>query len=480
MSTEQGSQSARILTFMTVAGIILAAGKGTRMKSELPKGLHRVCGIPMAALVGRALKAAGISRVVVVVGHGGDLMVENLGSSYEFAWQTEQKGTGHAALMTADNFNGSMPDAVIVAPGDTPLLGPDVFQRLVTTHSESGAQCTLASAVLEDASGYGRVVRDDQGPCRIVEDKDATPEEKRIREVNAAIYCFDAPVLFEILPTLSANNAQGEYYLPDVIAMIRERGGLVEAVVFEDRDILRGVNDRWQMAEASKALRVKILRRHALAGVTIVDPDTTYIEPDVEIGIDTMIEPGTILEGNTRIGPGCHLGPNTKIQDSSIGAHCTVLMSHLNEATMLDGARCGPYANLRPGAVLGERAKVGNFVEIKNATLGAKVAVSHLSYIGDGSVGADSNIGAGTIFCNYDGFVKQRIEIGDNVFVGSNTTLVAPLRIGDGSMVAAGSVIVRDVEADALAFGRARQEEKAGWVPDWRQRRQRLKETGGS
>lgn len=463
---------------MTVAGIILAAGKGTRMKSELPKGLHRVCGIPMTALVGRAMKSAGLQRVVVVVGHGGDLMIEALGSGYEYAWQTEQKGTGHATLMTAANFEGTLPDAIIVAPGDTPLLGPEVFERLVAAHKASGALCTLASAVLEDASGYGRVVRDERGPTRIVEDKDASPEEKRLREVNAAIYCFDARTLFEILPNLSNENAQGEYYLPDVISAIREQGGLVEAVVFDDRDILRGVNDRWQMAEASKALRVKILKRHALAGVTIVDPDTTYIEPDVEIGVDTMIEPGTILEGNTTIGSGCHLGPNTKIQDSSIGANCTVLMSHLNEATMLDGARCGPYANLRPGAVLGERAKVGNFVEIKNARLGAKVAVSHLSYIGDGDIGRDSNIGAGTIFCNYDGFVKQRIEIGDNVFVGSNTTLVAPLKIGHGSMVAAGSVIVRDVEPDALAFGRARQEEKAGWVPDWRRRRQALRETG--
>lgn len=460
---------------MTVAGIILAAGKGTRMNSELPKGLHRVCGIPMTALVGRAMKAAGIDRVVVVVGHGGDLMIGALGDCYEFAWQTEQKGTGHATLMTAETFMGDMPDAVIVAPGDTPLVGPEVFRRLVATHAQSGAQCTLASAVLEDPRGYGRVVRDERGPYRIVEDKDASAEEKRLHEVNAAIYCFDAPLLFDILPTLSADNAQGEYYLPDVIAAIRDRDGIVEAVVFDDRDILRGVNDRWQMAEASKALRVKILKGHALAGVTIVDPDTTYIEPDVQIGVDTMIEPGTILEGNTSIGVGCHLGPNTKIQDSTVGSHCTVLMSHLNEATMLDGARCGPYANLRPGAILGERAKVGNFVEVKNATLGANVAVSHLSYIGDGSVGPDSNIGAGTIFCNYDGFVKQRIEIGEQVFVGSNTTLVAPLKIGDGAMVAAGSVIVRDVSSDALALGRARQEEKEGWVPDWRRRRQERK-----
>ncbi len=462
---------------MTVAGIILAAGKGTRMKSDLPKGLHRVCGVPMVALVGRALQAAGVQRRVVVVGHGGDLMMETLGEAYEYAWQLEQKGTGHAALMTTECFANDMPDAIIVAPGDTPLLSAGVFQKLIGHHHATGAQCTLASAILDDASGYGRVVRDAHGPCRIVEHKDATDEERQIGEVNAAIYIFDARLLYELLPTLNSNNSQGEYYLTDVISAMRARAAKVEAVVFEDRDILRGVNDRWQLAEASKALRLKILKQHAVAGVTIIDPDTTYIEPDVEIGEDSMIEPGTILEGNTRIGRKCHIGPNTKIQDSSIGDGCVVLMSHLNEATMLDGARCGPYSNLRPGAILGEAAKIGNFVEVKNATLGAKVAVSHLSYIGDGRVGANTNIGAGTIFCNYDGFIKNLTEIGEDVFVGSNSTLVAPLKIGDGAMIAAGSVITQDVAGDSLAFGRARQEEKNGWVAQWRQRRQQEKES---
>ncbi len=462
---------------MTVAAIILAAGKGTRMKSDLPKGLHRVCGVPMVALVGRALLSAGVTRRVVVVGHGGDLMIETLGADYEYAWQHEQKGTGHAALMTTDCFSDCMPDAIIVAPGDTPMLSAGVFQKLIGHHQATGAQCTLASAILEDASGYGRVIRDSQGPCRIVEHKDATDDEKHIGEVNAAIYVFDARLLYEILPTINSNNSQGEYYLTDMVAALRARGAKVEAVVFEDRDILRGVNDRWQLAEASKALRLKILKQHAVSGVTIVDPDTTYIEPDVVIGIDSTIEPGTILEGNTHIGSNCHLGPNTKIQDSSIGNGCTVLMSHLNEATMLDGARCGPYANLRPGAILGEGSKIGNFVEVKNATLGPKVAVSHLSYIGDGTVGANTNIGAGTIFCNYDGFIKNLTEVGADVFVGSNSTLVAPLKIGDGAMIAAGSVITQDVASDALAFGRARQEEKNGWVAQWRQRRQQEKES---
>ncbi len=461
---------------MSLAGIILAAGKGTRMKSDLPKGLHRVCGIPMAELVARAMKQAGVDRPVVVVGHGGDLMIETLGPGFDYAWQTEQLGTGHAALMAAPLFAENPPTHIIVAPGDTPLLSAEVFRQLADRHVAAGAQCTVATALLTDPTGYGRIVRDDKGPTKIVEQKDATPEIAAIKEVNAAIYCFETKLLFEILPTLSANNAQGEYYLTDVVSAIRERGLKVEGLVFDDEDILRGVNDRWQLAEASRVLHYRILKQHALAGVTIVDPQTTYIEPDVVIGVDSTIEPGTILEGNTVIGSRSHIGPNTKIQDSSIGHNCTVLMSHLNEATMLDGARCGPYANLRPGAVLGEKVKVGNFVEVKNATLGPNVAVSHLSYIGDGEVGANTNIGAGTIFCNYDGFRKHRTVIGEDAFVGSNSTLVAPLNIGDGAMIAAGSVITRSVDKDVLAMGRARQENKEGWVPEWRQRMQAAKE----
>lgn len=465
---------------MAAVGILLAAGKGTRMKSELPKGLHRVCGVPMVDLVARAMAAAGIEERWIVVGHGGDLVVQALGPTYRYAWQHEQNGTGHAALMAIQAMAGNVPETVLIAPGDTPLLRAEVFSHLLERHRESSAQCTVATAILPDATGYGRILRDERGPVAIVEHKDATPEQRQIREVNAAIYVFHGPTLSELLPQLNANNAQGEIYLTDMVGAVRRRGGKVEGVVFDDPDILRGVNDRWQLAEASKVLRLNILRHHALNGVTIVDPDTTYIEPDVTIGVDTTLEPGTILEGSTTIGSKCHIGPNTKIQDSTVGNYCTVLMSHLNEATMLDGARCGPFANLRPGAVLGEGAKIGNFVEVKNATLGARVAVSHLSYIGDGTVGANTNIGAGTIFCNYDGFVKSPTVIGENVFVGSNSTLIAPVTIGDGAMIAAGSVITHNVEPDALAFGRARQETKEGWVPHWRQRRQQEKESNSA
>lgn len=461
---------------MRITGIILAAGKGTRMKSELPKGLHRVCGIPMAALVGRAMMEAGLERPIVVVGHGGDLLVQALGPAYDYAWQHEQHGTGHAAMMAVDALKASGAELVVIAPGDTPLLSAEVFKELTKRHISSGSKATVASAILPDPTGYGRVVRDSEGPLKIVEHKDATAAEREIKEVNAAIYVFDVAELLAVLPTLSNDNNQNEYYLTDVISAIRRRGGKVEGLPFEDQDILRGVNDRWQLAEAAKVLRQRVLKKHALNGVTIVDPDTTYIEPDVVIGQDTTIEPGTILEGNTSIGPSCHIGPNTKIQDSSLGEGCVVLMSHLNGATMLDGSRCGPFANLRPGAVLGEQTKIGNFVEIKNAKLGARVAVSHLSYLGDGEVGSGTNVGAGTIFCNYDGFLKHRTIVGEGVFVGSNSTLVAPITIGDGAMIAAGSVVTKDVPGDALALGRARQEVKDGWVVAWRKRQSEEKE----
>lgn len=453
------------------------------MKSDLPKGLHRVCGVPMVEQIGRELKAAGVSRPVVVVGHGGDAMIETLGEGYDFSWQTEQKGTGHAARMTEGLF-GYGPDAkssnathVIVAPGDTPLISASVFKALAGECVARGAQCVVAVAVLADPTGYGRVEFDESGPVRIVEHKDCTPEQqKSLTTVNSGIYCFEVKALFEALPKLSNNNSQGEYYLTDVLAMIRDEGGRVAAYDPQDPNILLGVNDRWQLAQCAKLLREQILKKHALNGVTLIDPETTYIEADVVVGIDTVIEPGSILEGKTTIGAACHIGPNTKIKDSQIGERVTVLMSHLERAQMGSRSRCGPYANLRPGAVLGEDVKIGNFVEVKNASLGRKVSVSHLSYIGDGEIGEGSNIGAGVIFCNYDGFLKHHTKVGDNVFVGSNSTLVAPVEIGDGAFVAAGSVITHSVSKDALALGRARQEEKEEWARSWRIRKQAEKE----
>lgn len=442
------------------------------MKSELPKALHTVCGVPMAELIARAMTGAGVERPIVVVGHEGDLLIQALGEKCDFAWQREQMGTGHATLMAAELLKGH-DGVVLVTPGDTPLLSAAALQSLAHAHIEAGCNCTVATVKLDKPAGYGRVVRDGRGNVsEIVEERDASDEIKLISEINTGIYCFNTKCLLEVLPALKNENAQGEYYLTDVIGEINRRSGTVKPLLFSDSDLMMGVNDRWQLAEAARALRLRMLKQHALAGVTIVDPETTFIGIDVEIGIDTIIAPFSTIEGATRIGMRCEIGPNSRVTSSTIGSGCTVLMSHLNEATMLDGSRCGPYANLRPGAVLGEKAKVGNFVEVKNASLGTGAAVSHLSYIGDGRVGASTNIGAGTIFCNYDGFAKHRTEIGDGAFVGSNSTLVAPVTIGDGAMIAAGSVITKSVPADALGIGRERQEVKENWAAQWRKRKQ--------
>lgn len=456
---------------MAVAGLILAAGKGTRMKSDLPKGLHKVCGVPMVTLVARAMEKAGVSDTFFVIGHGGELVQKELGESYRYAWQLEQKGTGHAAMVALPLLEG-FEGAVLISPGDTPLVTEETFRKLIDSHLSEKNMMTLATAVLEDPSGYGRIIRDDSGtPCKIVEHKDASACELSVKEVNPGFYVLDASILREVLPGLSNENSQGEYYLTDIVKAVYERKGKIQGIQFTDHSIMVGVNDRWQLAEAAKSLRVSILKKHALAGVTIVDPDSTYIEPDVEIGINATLEPGTILEGKTKIGANSHIGPNTKIKHSHVGDNCVVLMSHLNQASLQDNCRCGPFANLRPGAVLGDGVKIGNFVEVKNSTLHAKVSVSHLSYLGDGEVGEGSNIGAGTIFCNYDGYSKNKVDIGSNVFIGSNSTLVAPIKVGDGAFVAAGSVITKDVKADALALGRARQEQKDGWAVQWRMKK---------
>lgn len=442
------------------------------MKSDLPKALHPICGVPMAELIGRALKGAGVEKPVMVIGHSGELLEKELGPGYHYVWQREQHGTGHAAMMAAPVLKGH-DGPVIVAPGDTPLLSAETLAALAHRHLESVADCTVLTVRLKDPTGYGRIVRDEEGNVSaIVEHKDASDEIREIDEINSGIFCFDCKTLFEMLPKLKNNNAQGEYYLTDVVAAIKARGGITKPFLHEDEAELAGVNDRWQLAESAKRLRERILKQHALNGVSIVAPDNTYIGVDVQIGKDTEIEPGTIIEGLTKIGSNCSIGPFSRIISATIHDNCIVRMSHLNGAILHEGARCGPFSNLRPGAVLGREAKVGNFVEVKNATLGHSVAVSHLSYIGDGSVGDNTNVGAGTIFCNYDGYEKHRTEVGEEVFIGSNTTLVAPVSVGDRAIIGAGSVITHNVPPDALGLGRQRQEIKEEWAVHWRRRKQ--------
>jgi bifunctional UDP-N-acetylglucosamine pyrophosphorylase/glucosamine-1-phosphate N-acetyltransferase len=451
-----------------VAGIILAAGKGTRMKSELPKCAHAVCGMPMVELVARAMKTAGVERPIIVVGHGGETLQRLLGDQYDYVWQHEQLGTGHAALIALEALTG-WDGPVLISAGDTPLVDQSVFATLLAQHASSCATATAATTVLDDPTGYGRIVRGENGQVvRNVEHKDASAEERGIREVNAGIYCIEASALRAHLPNFKKSNAQGEFYLTDILEAVSQAGGGVEGVMFTDHAILTGVNDRWQLATAEKELRTRILKRHAQNGVTLRDIDSIIVGPDVVIGVDTILEPGTLLMGSTRIGKGCRIGPYTRLDDTSVGDGTTITFSHAEQAEVGSKVWIGPYAHLRPKTRLADGVKIGNFVETKNVAMAYGAKANHLSYIGDAVIGQGANIGAGTITCNYDGFDKHCTEIGANAFVGSNSTLVAPVKIGDGAMTAAGSVITKEVPADAGAFGRARQETKPEWAAQWR------------
>lgn len=454
-----------------LAGVILAAGKGTRMKSDLPKSLHSVCGLPIAEHIGRAMRSIGIRRPVFVIGFGGELMRASLGEEhYAYATQQEQLGTGHALLMAREML-ASHQGPLLVVPGDAPLAEPEQLDSLVDYHLKSGATVTIGTMFLDDPRGHGRLIRKPDGTIeRIIEDRLLTDEQRAIREVNSSFYCFDSSALFEALPKIGRVNAQGEYFLTDVIAALSGSGCRIESFRFVEQELFTGINDRWQLAEAGAIMRKQILRRHALNGVTIVDPATTFIGADVHIEPDTSIEPMTLIDGKTTIASGCVIGPCCRILDATIDEEVVIYMSHVNSAKIDRGARIGPYAHLRPKAHIGERAKIGNFVEIKNATIGNRVSAGHLAYIGDADVGAGTNIGAGTITCNYDGFRKHRTTIGQEAFIGSNSTLVAPITIAEGAYVAAGSTITSDVPAEALGIGRGRQENKDGWAARWKEK----------
>lgn len=450
-----------------LAGIILAAGLGTRMKSVLPKCAHPVCGIPMVEHIGRAMRAVGVDRPVVVIGHGGEVIRTSLSQEqYRFAVQETQEGTGHAARCAADELAG-FDGPILLTPGDTPLLDADALKMIVDHHRATDAQVTVATFELPDAGQYGRIIRSAGRFEKIVEFKNATPEERLVREVNSGVYCFDAKHLFDSLPKLSKENEQGEYLLTDVLELATH----VECVVFPDDSIFKGVNNRWEMAEAQEILRRRILRTHALNGVTLEDPNSIQIGPDVTIAQDVLIRAGTILEGTTSIGTGSVIGPYTQISDSAVGEEAAIRQSVVNNATIGNSVRIGPFAHIRPLSVIKDGAKVGNFVETKKTVIGEGAAANHLSYLGDAEVGPRANVGAGTITCNYDGFEKHRTTIGPEAFVGSNSTLVAPVTIGDGAIIAAGSTITSDVPAQAMAFGRAVQVTKEGRAEEFRSKK---------
>ena len=447
----------------TVA-VILAAGKGTRMKSALPKVLHAVGGKSMLRHVMTAAEQAGAKRTLVVVGFGGDKVQTEIGAAAEFVLQAEQLGTGHAMMQVQPVLAG-FSGTILLLCGDTPLLTGQALLDLVAAHQQSGAAATVLTAKPADATGYGRILRDESGQVLgIVEQKDATAEQKQIGEINTGIYCFEAAPLFAALAGLTCNNAQKEYYLTDVLAILAQAGQQVGAVEVADFQETLGINSRLQLAEAEAILRRRKLVELMDSGVTVMDPASTFVDASVSVGEDTVLYPFTWLEGETTIGRDCRIGPNSRISDSQLGDAVTLHFSYAHECKIAGGVSVGPYVHLRPDTELSAGVKVGNFVEIKNSRVGVGSKLPHLSYIGDADIGSGVNIGCGTITVNYDGKKKHRTVVGDTAFVGCNSNLVAPVSVGAGAYIAAGSTITKDVPDGALGVGRARQSNIAGWV----------------
>ncbi|MDD4587639.1 MAG: bifunctional UDP-N-acetylglucosamine diphosphorylase/glucosamine-1-phosphate N-acetyltransferase GlmU [Heliobacteriaceae bacterium] len=443
--------------------IVLAAGKGTRMKSHQPKVLHTIAGEPLIAHVLAAVTACGVERSVVVIGHGGEAVQVYLGDQVDWAWQREQLGTGHAVMAARPQIPAGV-GTVLVVCGDTPLLTGETLARLVAGHEAGGALATVLTALVDDPTGYGRVIRDQAGKViGIVEEKDATPAQKQVREINAGTYCFNREALFAALAKIKPANVQGEYYLTDVLAILRREDALVAAQVVTDSREVLGINDRRQLAVAEAVMQERLRAKWLLAGVTMVDPTTVWLHRQVKIGADTVVYPQTILEGETIIGSGCVIGPATRFVDSQIGDQVVVQNAVVLSSRIGDRCTVGPFAYLRPGTVLAAEVKVGDFAEIKNSVVGKGSKVPHLAYVGDATIGAGVNIGCGTITCNYDGEKKHPTVIGDGVFVGSNTNLVAPVTVGDKAFIGAGSTITKDVPAGALAVERAQQIIKEGY-----------------
>ena len=447
--------------------IILAAGKGTRMKSSHPKVLHQVCGKAMVRHVLDAAEAAGSKRNIIVVGFGADEVRAELGNAAEVVVQAEQLGTGHAVLQ-AEPLLRDVRGTVMVLCGDTPLLTGALVKRLYEEHEKAGAKATVLTAVMPDATGYGRVIRTAAGDVeKIVEHKDATEEERAVQEVNSGIYCFEKEALFSALKNVGCDNAQGEYYLPDVLSILRERGEKIWAVAADDYEETLGVNSRLHLAQAEKILRRRKNIELMKSGVTLMDPDSTFVDSNVIVGRDTVIYPFTWLEGKTVVGEGCTLGPSSRFTDAKIGNSVTAHFVYAHECEIESGATMGPYVHIRPDSHISNNVKIGNFVEVKNSKIGAGSKLPHLQYIGDCDMGAGVNMGCGTITVNYDGKQKFRTKIGDNAFVGCNSNLVAPVAVGDGAYVAAGSTITKDVPPEELAVARARQKN----IPNWPDKR---------
>ncbi len=447
-----------------LAAVLLAAGKGTRMKSKLPKVLHPLCGRAMLSYPLDAARFAGFSRLKVVIGHGAELVQETMqAEDIEWVEQTEQLGTGHALMCAADVLQGYRGPLLLLC-GDVPLIRTETLKRLLDYHQQQNAAVTVLTAHMENPTGYGRILRDGDQVFGIVEQKDASEEQLQISEINTGTYIFDAEFVFEALKGLNTNNAQGEYYLTDVVAAAAAAGRVTRGLAVEDASEAMGVNDRCQLAEAEVLMRWKINTDLMLGGISMSDPTTVYVDNGVEIGMDTQLHPNVHLRGKTSIGSNCIIETGVIVVDSQIGDHV-----HLKAGTTIEeslvGPKCkiGPMAHLRPGTELTGNNKLGNFVETKKAVFGEGSQASHLTYIGDAEVGRNVNFGCGTITCNYDGVNKYKTIVEDDVFVGSDTQFIAPVRVGKNSTIAAGSTITKNVPDGSLAMSRTPQRIISGW-----------------
>ncbi|MCS7173711.1 MAG: bifunctional UDP-N-acetylglucosamine diphosphorylase/glucosamine-1-phosphate N-acetyltransferase GlmU [Armatimonadetes bacterium] len=440
---------------MRAAAVVLAAGQGKRMRSRLPKVLHPLCGRPMLLYVLEALRPVVQGPLVVVVGEEGTRVRTVLPDGVSVAVQDRPLGTGHAVACVLPYLE-SLEGPVIIAYGDTPLVRTATFQRLVERHIQEGNTATLVSARMLDPTGYGRVIRRPDGTLdRVVEEADATAEERAVSEVNTGLGCFEVGALREILPRLRAENAQGEYYLTDVFRLLREGGSRVGILQVREAEEVMGINTRKELAQAEAAMRRRVLEELMASGVTVVDPATTYVDPRARIGPDTVIHPFTVIEGETTVGRDCILGPGAHLISARVGDGVRVWWSVVEHSEIGEGSRVGPYAHLRPGCVLGRGVEVGNFAELKNARVGDRTKVHHVSYLGDALVGQGVNIGAGTVTCNlrYGVAGKQQTVIEDGAFIGSDTMLQAPVRVGAGAVTGAGTVVTRDLPPGAVAVG---------------------------
>ena len=448
---------------MNLQALILAAGAGTRMKSKLPKVLHKVCGQSMLHHVIDVALEAGIKERAVIVGHGAEEVKSSLDKDIKTVLQDQQLGTGHAVNMAYDILLDQ--GTILVLYGDAPLVREETIRDLISYHKKGNYSATVLTADLEEPRGYGRIIRDKENKLvKIVEERDARPDERKIREINSGLYCFDAIALRESLPKITNENDQKEYYLTDALTIIADMGKAIGLYKTNDYEDIMAVNSRQQLAQVEEIMRNRIAKKHMDQGVTIINPSHTYIEKNVEIGMDTILYPGVILRGKTRIGEDCTIGSNSRIENSIIGNKVNIHNSTILDSEVGNSTDIGPYAFIRPYSSIGNHVKIGDFVEVKNSVIGDHTKASHLAYIGDAEIGQDVNIGCGVVFVNYDGRKKHKSLVKDQAFIGSNSNIIAPIVIEESAYVACGSTITRNVAAGALAVGRSRQENKEGWA----------------